>query len=139
MRDERRENGAFRTARTGAALLLRLAFFIAALAVILSLGSYARRFGYNVFDETPAEAPPGREIEITVPEGAGAEEIGRILKSRGLVEDVRVFLVKERLSPYHGKLGSGTFSLNTSMTPTEILEALYDESGTDNESGAEAP
>ena len=128
-----------RAAQTGAALFLRLLFLLIALWVILWLGRSARNFAREVFCEEAAESPPGREIEVRIPEGAAAREIGRILKRSGLIRDVNVFLVQERLSPYHGRIRGGTFTLNTSMTPAEILEAMYDESGEYGESEDAAP
>ena len=69
-------------------------------------------------------------MELTVPEGASVKEIANLLKENGLIEDVTVFRIQERLSAYHGKLIGGDYILNTSQTPTEMMEIL---SGTNTE------
>ena len=51
-------------------------------------------------------------------------QIGKILKSKGLIKDAKVFVVQESLSNYKDKLQSGTYILNTSMTTDEMLAVL---------------
>ncbi|MBQ6376436.1 MAG: endolytic transglycosylase MltG [Lachnospiraceae bacterium] len=114
-------------AMTAAGLLLRLVFAVFAVMIIVTLGNASYRFGYLVFREAPMEEEPGRDITVIIPENASVRETARILSVNGLIRDERVFLLQERLSNYHGKLLSGRFTLNTSMTPTEILAYLAGE------------
>ena len=51
-------------------------------------------------------------------------EAFKILKSKGLIKDAKVFVVQESLSNYKDKLQSGTYILNTSMTTDEMLAVL---------------
>lgn len=115
------------SAMTAAGLLLRLVFAVFAVMIIVTLGNASYRFGYLVFREAPMEEEPGRDITVIIPEDASVRETARILSVNGLIRDERVFLLQERLSNYHGKLLSGRFTLNTSMTPTEILAYLAGE------------
>ena len=114
-------------AMTAAGLLLRLVFAVFAVMIIVTLGNASYRFGYLVFREAPMEEEPGRDITVIIPENASVRETARILSVNGLIRDERVFLLQERLSNYHGKLLSGRFTLNTSMTPTERLAYLAGE------------
>ena len=51
-------------------------------------------------------------------------EIGEILDKNGLISSPYIFTLQERLSAYHGKLKEGTYILNTSQTPTEMMQIM---------------
>ena len=53
-----------------------------------------------------------------------SDDIGKILKKKGLIKDAKIFVVQEKLSSYKGKLQAGTYILNTSMTPDEMMAIL---------------
>ena len=61
---------------------------------------------------------------MVVDDGDSVYQIGRTLESRGLIRDAKVFVVQEKLSNFSGKLQPGTYILNTSMTPDEMMEIL---------------
>ena len=54
-------------------------------------------------------------------------EIGGILDKNGLISSPYIFFLQERLSAYHGKLQHGTYILNTSQTPTEMMKIMAGE------------
>lgn len=114
------------------AALAGIRILVYALLVVLLVfcGRTAYRYGYVVFNEQPVAAEPGEDVELTVPEGASVRAIAELLKENGLIEDTRVFRIQERLSAYHNKLIGGDYILNTSQTPTEMMEIL---SGTNTE------
>ncbi len=98
--------------------------------VIVAMGLYfigrtAYNFGRDIFDEksmTPkAEA---RDVEITIPDGYTTEEVAELLKAGGLIEDTGLFRAQAMLSDYYKKFTPGTYTLNTGMTPSEILAAI---------------
>ncbi len=66
----------------------------------------------------------GRDITVVVEDGDSVYQIGKTLENRGLIRDAKVFVVQEKLSNYSGKLQTGTYILNTSMTPDEMMEIL---------------
>ena len=66
----------------------------------------------------------GEDVTVVIKDGASVYQIGKILKSKGLIEDAKVFVVQESLSNYKNKLQSGTYILNTSMTTDEMLAVL---------------
>ncbi len=107
-----------------AAMLVRLLIVLVLLSAIYKLGFRAYDFGYRIFAEESMTGEPGRDIEITIPQGASVMEIGEILEVRGLIRDKRLFFVQERLSEFHGKLSPGDYTLNTSETPRDMMAIM---------------
>ena len=107
-----------------AAMLVRILIVLVLLSAIYKLGFRAYDFGYRIFAEESMTGEPGRDIEITIPQGASAMEIGEILEVRGLIRDKRLFFVQERLSEFHGKLSPGDYTLNTSETPRDMMAIM---------------
>ena len=103
----------------------RFAVYLIVAAVVIYIGKTAYDFGYNIFYQQPMDSEEeGRDVTVAVEEGDSVYQIGRTLESRGLIQDAKVFVVQEKLSNYSGKLQPGTYILNTSMTPDEIMEIL---------------
>ena len=106
----------------------RFAVYLIVAAVVIYIGKTAYDFGYNIFYQQPMDSEEeGRDVTVAVEEGDSVYQIGRTLESRGLIQDAKVFVVQEKLSNYSGKLQPGTYILNTSMTPDEIMEILAKE------------
>lgn len=110
-----------------AALTLVVVMFVYKAAV------WAYDFGYAIFEDKPMASEPGREVTVSITSGKGAKEIGEILESKGLVEDATIFYFQNLLSSYKDELQPGMYTLNTSMTPTEIMEAMSATEETDEE------
>ncbi|MBR4760459.1 MAG: hypothetical protein IK078_09985 [Lachnospiraceae bacterium] len=115
-------------------------FSVLALVVVgvYRLAMYSYHFGYMVFADASKEPPPGRDIVITAENTEDVMELGRLLETRGLIEDRKIFLVQERLSEFHGKMVPGTYTLNTSMKAAEMIEIMaqnYVEDDTAEEEG----
>ena len=102
-------------------LLLLLVIFL------VFLGRTAYHYGYAVFNETGAEAAPGKDVTVAVRGDMSAGELADVLAQKGLIREIPVFLIQERLSGMHEMYVSGTYKLNTSMTPTEILKIITGE------------
>ena len=103
--------------------------FKVVLAIIIIMVVYkgsvtAYEYGQRVFNEPALTTGSGRSIQVTIPEGSSAKEIGELLKKKGLIRDERLFLVQEMLSEYKDKLQPGTYELNTSMTTEEMMKML---------------
>lgn len=67
-------------------------------------------------DETP--------VEMTIAEGATVSQIARELASQGLVSDALVFQYLVVTEDLESELQTGTFSLNETMTPQQIVDRL---------------
>ncbi len=128
---KKRRNTGYRVAVSGARRLVALLLFALVMIIIFFLGRTAYHFGYSVFHQVPVSKPPGENITVTIAEGADAREIGMTLRNAGLIEDITLFRVQERLSEYHKQLSEdfkgGTFRLNTSQTTDELLAVIAGE------------
>ena len=104
--------------------VFRTALYICVAVLIFWGGKTAYQFGYNVFDQQAISPGAGQEVTVVIQEGSSVYDIGRLLESKGLIEDAKVFYVQEKLSNYRGKLNAGTYLLSTAYTPTRIMGIL---------------
>ena len=103
----------------------RFVLYVCVVVAVIYIGKSAYDFGYDIFYQQPMSSQEeGRDITVVVKQGDSVYQIGRTLEKKGLIEDPKVFVVQEMLSNYTGKLQSGTYILNTSMTADEMMEIL---------------
>ena len=95
---------------------------------LIKLGSFCYDFGYRVFTEGPVEEKPGTDVTVDVTGDLSEYQIGKLLKKEGLIRDANLFYVQLRMSAYHGKLKTGTYTLNTSMTAKDMMVVMAAES-----------
>lgn len=114
--------------------MIRLTITIVVIYFIYNVGIESYNFGYRVFADVAMEISPGRDKEVTIVEGKSVMEIGEILEEAGLIKDAKIFFVQELLSEYHGEMKPGIYTLNTSMSGTELMAAM---SGTGEEEADE--
>ncbi|MDD3368014.1 MAG: endolytic transglycosylase MltG [Lachnospiraceae bacterium] len=81
-------------------------------------------YGYRVFTEQAVASAPGVDINVQIPMGSDARDIGRILEERGLVDDGTVFYLQELLSDYRGELKAGDYMLNNTMTAEAMMAVM---------------
>ncbi len=81
-------------------------------------------FGYRVFTEPAMEEEPGRDVSVIIDPGMSKDAIGRELESRGLIRNATLFVIQLELSAYADRIQPGTYILNTSMAPKDIMVAL---------------
>lgn len=111
---------------------------IAAVLIVMFVYKYAfvaYDYGYRLFGEQPITSGEGRTVTVTIPEDADAKKVGEILETKGLIRDSQLFVLQELLSDYHGKILTGDFELNTSMTAEEMLSVLSTEPEPETEEG----
>lgn len=103
----------------------RLALYLCAVIFIIYIGKSAYDFGYEIFNQESMDTEEnGRDITVVIKEGDSVYQIGKTLKKKGLLEDAKIFVAQEKLSSYKGKLQPGTYILNTSMTPDEMMAIM---------------
>ncbi len=104
---------------------VRFSFSILMLLVValclVKLGTFCYDFGYRVFTEQPMEAEPGTDKLVEITSDMSESDIGNLLEKKGLVRDGKLFLAQLKLSAYTGKIKTGTYTLNTSMTAKEMM------------------
>lgn len=71
-----------------------------------------------------ADPRPVREVEVVVPPGSGAVEIGRRLEDAGLVRFPRLFALTARLKGWEGSLKAGRYRFSTDQSWREMLAAM---------------
>lgn len=81
-------------------------------------------YGYRIYTEPAVSAGEGRTVTVTVTEDMSALDLGKLLESRGLVKDAKLFALQYYLSEYLMDVGPGTFELSTSMTAEEMMAAM---------------
>lgn len=107
---------------------IKVAFTIMVILLIVYAGvrisKTAYDFGYRVFTETAIDKAPGKDVAIQVTDGMSAKELGEELETKGLVRDARLFQIQLKLSAYSNKIMTGVYTLNTSMTPKEMMVVM---------------
>ncbi|MBO4838806.1 MAG: endolytic transglycosylase MltG [Lachnospiraceae bacterium] len=106
-------------------------FKIAVVAVFAFALFYGIRtaydFGYSVFTTESVEAPPGRDVEVTVLTGMSNRSVGSLLANAGVIRNATVFTVQAAIYGY--EIRPGTYTLNTSQTMESILLTLSEGPG----------
>ena len=95
----------------------------------VKIGTYCYDFGYRVFTE------PGRDVIVQISDDMSDMDIAKELKEKGLVENAKLFFVQLKVSAYSGRLHSGVYTLNTSMTARDmmvLMAAEPEQSSTDD-------
>lgn len=78
-------------------------------------------FGYEVFNPSPMAAAPGVDKVVTI-DSDSAAAVSAQLRKLGLIPNETVFIIQDKFYDY--QIHPGTYTLNTSMTSKEILQAL---------------
>ncbi|MDO4488251.1 MAG: aminodeoxychorismate lyase [Eubacteriales bacterium] len=95
------------------------ALFVLAVFVITK---YSFKFGSDIFYQAPLEEAPGRDIEFVIKEGDGGSEIAERLKNLDLITNEPAFRVMTIV--YGAEFYPGEYTINTSMTTKELLDAI---------------
>lgn len=110
---------------------LKIIFTILIILVFVYIGvvlvTTAYDFGYRVFTESAMDPEPGQDVLVQIKDSMTDLEIGEELEEKGLVRDAALFALQLKLSAYEGKLEPGVYTVNTSMTPKEIIVAVAEE------------
>ena len=98
------------------------ALFIAiAVIVVVTVGTKAYTFGNKIFNERAVDTVDNAKVvDVTISSGVSASQ----LYDKGLIDDKTVFYFQVKLSDYKDKFKDGTYSLNTSMKPTDMMKVL---------------
>lgn len=112
----------------------KIALYVCVVVLIIWIGRVSYQFGHDVFNQQPMNPGEGQEITVVVKEDDSAYDIARILESKGLIEDAKVFWVQEKLSNYKGQMKPGTYLLSTAYEPTRLMAIL---SGDADQGGSE--
>jgi UPF0755 protein len=81
-------------------------------------------YGFRFFTETPVDAEPGEDVLVAVQNDTSGMELARMLEEKGLIRDAKLFYMRWKLSAYSKTIKPGIYTLNTSMTPKEMMIAM---------------
>ena len=118
--------------------VVKIVVIILVIMVVYRLGSMAYSYGERIFGEPPMESAPGTDIVITVGSEDSVRDIADNLKAAGLIRDAGLFVLQERRAGYKEGVKAGTYTLNTSMTPEELIQTMAassDEGDADEDNG----
>ena len=92
-------------------------------ALIIGIGSF---IFMNHLMNPPTEEMnlTGETVSVTIPEGAGTDEIAKILKENKLISSVFGFKLTSRLEGYDGTYKQGKYDIDTGLTKRQIMELL---------------
>ena len=111
--------------------IIKLIFTLLIIIIFAYIGVFlvtlAYEFGYRIFTESAVEEAPGRDVLVQIKDDMSDFDIGDEFAEKGLVRDSWLFAMQIKLSAYQGKLESGVYTLNTSMTPKEMIVAIVQE------------
>ena len=108
-------------------IMFHLAVFLRVIAGVCRVEEFTYNFCYQVVLDTPVDDEPGRDVSVTLSQGMDTGEMARLMERKGLVEDAGIFRIQIILSGYEDKLQEGTYVLNTSMSPRQMLEVMAGE------------
>lgn len=116
------KSGIDRFSKTVITISLRLIIYALVLLVIIRAASFAYNFGHDIFYASSVEEAPGRDIEVSIPEGISVKGTAKLLKSRGLITNELSFEIQSGF--FDLEITPGDYILNTSQTSRQILELL---------------
>lgn len=122
---EKKDSLGYRVALVGVKGLLKVLLLICLIVILIFLCRKAYGLGYEVFNQSAVDSGDGRRVTVTITDDMSVYDIGKMLRAEGLLEESpAAFWVQEFISDYHNQILPGTYSLNTAMTPDELIAAL---------------
>ena len=101
--------------------------------IIFAAGSKAYTFGHNIFNEESVDTEENaRQVEVVISDGISAKQLSSILYDKGLCRDKAIMYFQIVLSDYNKNFVGGTYTLNTAMKPSEMMEIMCQDTGEDS-------
>lgn len=96
---------------------LPIVFAVVVAIILIVSAPYIKEF-------VASESVDGDIVTIEIPMGASTENIGEILKEKGLIKSVTIFKVRAKLSDNGNRMNYGTFNLHVGMCIPDIINTL---------------
>lgn len=110
---------------TGSNMLIHIVLIMASAVIIAVCGYNAYKFSNSIFDEKSVDTwNNARQINVVIPEEVTPKQLAKIMYDNGLTNDEQLFYYQILLSDFRDKIVPGTYKLQTSMKPTEILKNI---------------
>ena len=104
--------------------VVKIVIVVLVVMVVYRLGSMAYTYGERIFGEQPMAEEPGTDVPVTVEEADSVQDVADKLEQAGLIRDAELFVIQEKLVGFKNGLQPGTYTLNTSQTPEEMIEIM---------------
>lgn len=107
-----------------------ISFIVIVIVCAIGIGLYyiTRDFIFAPKTNTESQNLDGEDITITIPSGATTKQIAEILKEKGLIQSVLKFRMDSKKNQFDGTYKQGTYTVNTDMTPIQMME-LFQQGG----------
>ena len=104
--------------------ILRVVLAVAVAFLIYRGAKVCYDYGYRIFTEPAMSAGEGRAVTVTLEPDMSPLEIGKLMESKGLTRDSKLFALQYLCSEYKEDVKPGTYEVRTSMTAEEIMAAM---------------
>lgn len=95
------------------------------LVIALVIGIFCFTFMNHLMNPPKEELNlSGTTVTVTIPDGAGTDDIANILKDNDLIGSKFGFKLTSKLEGYDGTYKQGTYSIDTGMTKRQIMDLL---------------
>ncbi len=111
----------------------RIAVFILVVMGVWRIGEYSYKYSYAIISDTAMEEPPGKNVRVSLTSEMSGEDTAKLLKRKGLIGDAGIFYLQLKVNDYDEKLQAGSYELNTSMTPKEMMAVMAGETEEDED------
>ncbi len=90
----------------------------------LALAGWLAIYGINSINDLIGFNKTGREVEVTIPEGASLSDIAKILNEAGVINEPFTFELYANVKKKDGALQPGTYKLNSNLGYDQIFISL---------------
>ena len=122
---------------------IKIAFTFLVIIFVLYVGvrlcGIGYDYGYRVFTEPAITTENGEDVLVQIKDGMSDKEVGQMLYDKGLVRDAKLFTIQLKLSVYSGKLKTGVYTLNTSMTAKDMMIVMSESEDSTEDTETVAP
>lgn len=120
---------------------IKIAFSVMVILLVvyatIHLSKTGYDYGYRLFTETAVDEAPGKDVLVQVKPDMSNKQVAQMLEDKGLVRDSKLFYLQLKLSAYSHSIAPGVYTLNTSMTPKELMIAMSPEESTESTESTE--
>ncbi len=106
--------------------LRKILFLFIGLGVLYLVGTGAYKATKNMMSSTGEQTEQaelnGEDVEITIAAGATTMDIAETLKEKGLIKSTFKFRLDSRLNDFDGTYREGTYTVNTAMSPIQMMK-----------------
>lgn len=106
-------------------LLFKGILWLALIFAVFQGSKFAYEYGKAIFmDEAMTEVGVNDDVEVLILDGASPKRVGEQLEDAGVVADKNLFYIQAVLSGIGEDIVGGTYTLNSSMKPSKIMDML---------------